>query len=69
MYDLANYGVAANFLSEGALPLSDPAAVNSGRYFFFRPETIINFCRFIGSRFILRHDYHPGDFTVYLLKQ
>jgi hypothetical protein len=68
MYDLVNYGVAVNMLSEGALPISQPEDMNSGRYFYFRPEEILSFCRFISSRYILRHDYHPGDFTVYLLK-
>jgi len=68
MYDLVNYGVAANFLSEGALPISDPEDINSGRYYYFRPDDILSFCRFVCGRFILRHDYHPGDFTVYLLK-
>lgn len=65
MYDLATYGVAVNFLSEGMLPSS---ISNADRYFYFNPEQIINFCRYICSRFILRHDYHPGDFTIYLLK-
>lgn len=68
MYDLVNYGVAANFLSEGALPISDPEDINSGRYYYFRPDDILSFCRFVCGRFMLRHDYHPGDFTVYLLK-
>jgi SAM-dependent methyltransferase len=68
MYDLASYGVAVNFLSEGALPMSNLDDLNSGRYFYFKPEEILNFCRFICSRYILRHDYHPGDFTLYLLK-
>ncbi len=66
--DLANYGVAVNFLSEGAMPQSNSEDLNAGRYFYFKPEEITSFCRFISSRFILRHDYHPGDFTVYLLK-
>lgn len=68
MYDLVNYGVAVNFLSEGALPLSDWDDLNSGRYHYFKPEEIIRFCRFICGQYILRHDYHLGDFTVYLLK-
>ena len=68
MFELANCGVAVNFLSEGALPLSDPEGLNSGRYFYFKPEEILGYCRSIGGRFMLRHDYHPGDFTVYLLK-
>jgi SAM-dependent methyltransferase len=65
MYDLANYGVAANFLSEGMLPTNID---QSSQYFFFKPEEVLSFCRYLCSRFILRHDYHPGDFTVYLLK-
>ncbi len=68
MYDLANLGVAANFLSEGALPISNIEDLNSGRYFYFKPEGIVNFCRTICSSYVLRHDYHLGDFTVYLLK-
>ncbi len=68
MYDLVNYGVGVNFLSEGALPISDPEDLNSGRYYYFKPDEILNFCRSICGRYILRHDYHPGDFTVYLIK-
>jgi len=68
MYDLSVYGIAVNFLGEGAIPISDPEAVKSGRYFFFNPEEIVSFARFTGGRFLLRHDYHPGDFTLYLLK-
>lgn len=68
MFDLANWGVAINFLSEGALPISDPDDLNSGRYYYFKPEDILSFVRFICGRYILRHDYHLGDFTLYLLK-
>lgn len=68
MFELANYGVAVNFLSEGALPIADPEDLKTGRYFFFNPEKILNYCRTICSRYILRHDYHPGDFTLYLIK-
>ena len=68
MYDLASCGVSINFLSEGGLPISNPDDLNSGRYYYFKPDMILNFCRSIDGRYILRHDYHPGDFTVYLLK-
>ena len=68
MYDLARYGVAANFLSEGVLPLAAPEELNTGRYYYFKPEEILSLCRSIAGRYIVRHDYHPGDFTVYLLK-
>ena len=68
LYDLANCGLAINFLSEGAMPLSDPADLNSGRYFYFKPEEMITFARYFCGKYILRHDYHLGDFTLYLLK-
>ena len=66
MYVLAGCGVAINFLSEGALPRAEDP--NASHYFYFEPEKIMRFWRFVCSRFILRHDYHPGDFTAYLLK-
>ncbi|MFH1387563.1 MAG: class I SAM-dependent methyltransferase [bacterium] len=68
MYDLSSCGLAVNFLSEGYLPIADKEGLNSGRYFYFNPEEIIHYCRFMATRYIIRHDYHPGDFTVYLLK-
>ena len=68
MYDLAGCGAAVNFLSEGSLPIANPGDLNAGRYFFFKPDEIINFVRFVCGRFILRHDYHAEDFTVYLFK-
>jgi SAM-dependent methyltransferase len=69
MYDLCGCGVGVNFLSEGGLPAARPEELESGRYFFFNPEEILNYSRFITTRYIIRHDYHPGDFTLYLLKQ
>ncbi|MFA4843930.1 MAG: class I SAM-dependent methyltransferase [Candidatus Margulisiibacteriota bacterium] len=68
MYDLAGCGLAVNFLSEGSLPAADPEELNAGRYFFFQPEEIIRIIRFTCNRYIMRHDYHAGDFTVFLLK-
>jgi SAM-dependent methyltransferase len=67
-YDLANCGVAVNFLSQGGLPIGDLDEMNSGRYYYFDPERIMNYVRLVCSRFMLRHDYHPNDFTVYLFK-
>ncbi len=68
MYDLCNYGVGVSFLSEGGLPRTAPDEAEAGRYFYFNPEELLNCSRFIATRYILRHDYHPGDFTLYLLK-
>ncbi|MFA5839926.1 MAG: class I SAM-dependent methyltransferase [Candidatus Margulisiibacteriota bacterium] len=68
MYDLVNYGVAVNFLSEGILSGMETETQTMSRYFYFRPEEIISFCKFICPKYLLRHDYHAGDFTIYLLK-
>jgi SAM-dependent methyltransferase len=68
MYDLCNYGVAVNFLSEGGLPRTGPDEAAAGRYFYFNPEELLSYTRFVTTRYLLRHDYHPGDFTLYLLK-
>ena len=68
MYDLIHSGVAINFLSEAVIPISNQDDLNSGRYFFFKPEEVLSWCRQICSSYVLRHDYHPGDFTVFLLK-
>lgn len=67
-FDLAACGVGINFLSEGALPKSEVEDINEGRYYYFKPEEIVNFCRFVCGRFIVRHDYHPGDFSLFLYK-
>ncbi|OGB87493.1 hypothetical protein A3H38_03010 [candidate division WOR-1 bacterium RIFCSPLOWO2_02_FULL_46_20] len=68
MFELAHCGVAVNFLSEGILPICNREDLNSGRYFIFNPTEILDFCRSICGRYMLRHDYHLGDFSVYLLK-
>ncbi|MBI5400311.1 class I SAM-dependent methyltransferase [Candidatus Saganbacteria bacterium] len=68
MFELANYGLAVNFLSAGGASDARIMEQNLGRYFYFKPEEIISFCRYLTSDFILRHDYYPGDFTVYLMK-
>ena len=66
MFDLSVCGTAINFLSEGSLPAAPADELNAGRYFYFSPDQIVNYARHLTSRFIIRHDYHPGDFTLYL---
>ncbi|MFA5035513.1 MAG: class I SAM-dependent methyltransferase [Candidatus Margulisiibacteriota bacterium] len=68
MYELAGFGVALNFLSQGTLPIADPQGLNSTQYYYFDPEKILNFVRYACNKYIVRHDYHEGDFTVFLLK-
>lgn len=69
MYELSNMAAAANFLSVSAVQYIDDAEFNKKQYYYFRPEDIVTFVRYVATRFVLRQDYHPGDFTVYLIKQ
>lgn len=36
--------------------------------FYADPLETLAACRALASRLVLRHDYHPGDFTVYLYR-
>lgn len=61
MYALANTAVAFNSLSSWA---TDQEA---GEY-YADPLQVSDFCRRLTPWVVLRHDYHPRDFTVYLYK-
>jgi len=68
MYECCNAAAAFNFLSESGAKY----AVNKDKesvYYYFKPEEIVEYVRQLSPRFILRQDYHPADFTVYLLKE
>ena len=63
MFALASTGVAVNFLSAYTTGNKFPES----RYPY--PSEILDFAtRHITNRFVLRHDYLPNDFTVYLFK-
>jgi len=68
MFELCKIGVAANFLSSQAIYHLPEEGFRQPQYFYAKPEEIIGFAKGMTSRFIMRHEYHPGDFTVYLLK-
>jgi cyclopropane fatty-acyl-phospholipid synthase-like methyltransferase len=61
IYDLANKGVAINFLSI----FSD--YYSPGEY-YANPEFILKMAFSITSKVVLRHDYMNHDFTIYLYK-
>jgi SAM-dependent methyltransferase len=61
LFALCRRGVAFNSLSTWS-PRRDAGE------FYADPVRTVEFCRTLSPRVILRHDYHPGDFTVYLLK-
>ena len=60
MYKIASEGIAFNSLSQYG-------QVEKGK-FFAHPSVVTDICRKFSPRFVLRHDYMPHDFTVYLFK-
>lgn len=62
MYRVCRRGVAFNSLSSRADGLE-------GGHFLADPSAVLDICLDIAPRCVLRHDYLPHDFTVYLYKQ
>ncbi len=68
-FESSKIGMAVNFLSvNGIYYIPGKDLEQPSIYYYFKPEDIIEYLRSFGGRYILRHDYHPGDFTVYLFK-
>jgi SAM-dependent methyltransferase len=61
MYAVAEHAVAFNSLSSWAED-KDPGE------FYADPAEVLQFCRTLTPWVVLRHDYHPRDFTVYMYK-
>jgi SAM-dependent methyltransferase len=68
MFELCKIGTGVNFLSSQAIYHLPDESFRRPQYFYTKPEDIVSFAKGMTGRFILRHDYHPGDFSVYLLK-
>jgi len=68
MFELCKIGAGVNFLSSQAIYHLPDESFRQPQYFYARPEDITGFAKGMTGRFILRHDYHPGDFTVFLFK-
>lgn len=59
MFNLCRRGVAFNSLSAwGPRPTTGEFSAD--------PASVLRFCRTVTSRVVLRHDYLPHDFTIYL---
>jgi SAM-dependent methyltransferase len=67
MYELCNYGMSVNFLSNPAIFLTENDPIQD-KYVYYAEEEVIPWARTLTDRYLLRRDYHPGDFTVYMLK-
>ena len=69
MFSLSRSGTAVNFLSRSSLYLiPEGAADGADKYVYYSEEEVLHFVRAVCDRYVLRKDYHPGDFTVYMLK-
>ncbi len=63
MYDLCRIGVGVNFLS------SFTTGKKFARSHYTNPGDMVDFvCQNLSPRIILRHDYRPNDFTLYIYK-
>ena len=61
MFNSATKGIAFNSLSSWAKEKVDGE-------FYAEPANVMEFCRQLSPYVILRHDYHPADFTVYIYR-
>jgi len=62
LFALCRRGLAFNSLSAWS-PRQDP------QEFYADPQAVLACCRALTPRLVLRHDYHPGDFTMYLYRE
>jgi SAM-dependent methyltransferase len=69
MYQMSRFGTSINFMVQSAVYLvpqdRDP---DTDKYVFFSEEEVVFWVKPIAERYVLRRDYYPGDFTVYMLK-
>ena len=61
MYEMARVGVGFNMLSTKA------DFLNPSEY-YAEPGQLLEFCLTLTRRVVLRHDYMPHDFTIYLYR-
>lgn len=61
MFEISKHAVGFNCLSAWA-------EEKEGHEFHADPVRILSLCRTLTSRVVLRHDYHPRDFTIYMYK-
>lgn len=71
MLSLAGQAAAVNFQSVLGIPHigQKDYDLNKSAYNFYDPSEVLKLCRPLTERLIMRHDYYPLDFTVYLLKE
>lgn len=71
MFALAGKAVAVNFQSRLGIDYINRKDydLHKSSYNFYEPAEILELCQPLTERLVVRHDYYPLDFTVYLLKE
>lgn len=62
MFEICKKGVAFNSLSSWAKE-------KSSNEYYADPLRVIKFCKTLTPIIVMRHDYHSGDFTVYMYRE
>ena len=62
MFDKSIKGIAFNSLSAWA-------SEKTQGEFYADPYEVVEFCKKLSPNIVLRHEYHPADFTVYVYKR
>jgi SAM-dependent methyltransferase len=62
MFEMADIGVSVDFMSSYV-------DYRRGETYHTEPEVIFKMCKKLSKRVILRHDYMPYEFTVYVYKE
>ncbi len=65
MYHLCKEGIAVNMLSKYRF---NKLAKSSKTGFRFDPGEMFNFAREISQKVIMKHDYMPNDFTIFMYR-
>ncbi len=68
MFQLSVRAVAVDFLSEWFLKSLPDTSWHKERYTYFEPSTILQMVNSLTRRVVLRHDYDPAEFCIYLLR-
>lgn len=62
MFEICKKGIAFNCLSSW-LPNKDIGEFRAD------PTRVVEYCKSLSPWVVMRHDYHPSDFTIYLYKK
>lgn len=69
MFDLCKYGTAFNLPSNMGAWIYDTSIGDEDiDIAYVNPTEIFTYCKSLAQNVVLRHDYLPHDFTIYMYK-